>query len=312
MAGTLLKVRTAPRDRGDAPLFFLGALILTLPACTTVPFTCVQDAQCVDGAAKGFCESNHHCSFTDAACPSRRRYAPLGDETCVALPPPCSVTGITAGYNNVCAWFSNGKASCWGEGTFGQLGEGSVVSRSVPKVLDMLNGATAMDAGGNHTCALLKDGTVSCWGENTYQQLGDGTTIQRSTPIPHPGLKQVVEISAGGHHGCARLADNSLVCFGRNNNGQVGDGAVANRPDPVAVSMLKKDVAQAALGDSHSCALMRDGAVFCWGNNRLGAVGPGAETMQLLPFAVPRVPVSTRLSAGDTHTCALAQDGTVT
>ncbi len=294
-----------------------GAFILCVAicalSCSRAPFPCAEDRQCVDGEQKGTCETNHRCSFPDPACPSAKRYAPFGtDETCVAKPPPCTIAGIAAGGNNTCAWFSNGSASCWGEGASGQLGDATATSRSVPKAIDGLAGVIDMTVGGNHICATLGDHALSCWGENAYQQLGDGTAAQKNIPTKATSLPQVAHVDAGGHHSCAKLPDGGTTCLGRNTTGQLGDGSVVNRGLAQPIAILKKDVLELAAGDAHTCALMRDGAVFCWGSNRVGAVAPGVDPIQGLPVTVPKVPPAVHLTAGENHNCALSAEGTVT
>jgi hypothetical protein len=80
-------------------------------------------------------------------------------------------------------------AMCWGSNGFGQLGEGTGVSRRAPT---SGGGARANSplaaAGGFHGCALhTRDRGVQCWGNNLFGQLGDGTLLPRQTPVPISG-----------------------------------------------------------------------------------------------------------------------------
>jgi alpha-tubulin suppressor-like RCC1 family protein len=207
---------------------------------------------------------------------------------------------------------------------------------------------------GEHACALPGDGTVRCWGFNYYGELGDGTKTPSSVPpgdtlplvtvtvITAAGsstpLTGVTTIAAGLRHTCAVLTDSTVRCWGWNSTihaptgspiagsgGQVGDGTVIDRLAPVTViasagSTEPLTGAQAlAAGWLHTCALMIDTTVKCWGTNTDGELGEGTTTDTPAPVAVIAAPGSTSplsgvmaIAAGDFRTCALLADTTVT
>lgn len=104
-----------------------------------------------------------------------------GDHTCV-------ITPGTVGTKEPAA------VKCWGDNSYGQLGDGTRTSSSVPvEVKGLLNGrafisAAQISAGYSHTCALQDPGVVKCWGSNSYGQLGDGTRTHSSVPVDVKGL----------------------------------------------------------------------------------------------------------------------------
>ena len=130
-------------------------------------------------------------------------------------------------------------------------------------------------SGEGHVCARLEEGGVRCWGNNVHGQLGDGTREPRRSPVQVP-VEGAAELCAGRDHSCARLQDGTVSCWGLALEGQLGDGE-SHRPEgshplPVAVSDLQS-VTGISCGSNHTCALLQDGTVRCWGSNDAGQLG---------------------------------------
>jgi len=105
--------------------------------------------------------------------------------------------------------------------------------------------------------------------------------------------------------------DGSVWCWGRNDSGQLGDETTQNRSNPVAVVELEGvRVSALALGSAHTCALVDDGTVRCWGDGG-GRLGNGSTNGSTTPVEVSDISTATAISAGNDHTCALLADGTV-
>ena len=147
-----------------------------------------------------------------------------------------------------------------------------MTNASTPVPVSGLTGVAAVSGGGGHTCALLEDGTVQCWGENEFGQLGDGTTMPSFTPVPVTGITGAVGVSAGWRHTCAVLGDGTVQCWGQNEFGQLGDGTTTSSATPVRVLGITGAIAVTAGWWHHSCALLGDGTVRCWGDERVGPV----------------------------------------
>src|SRR5438876_2882229 len=183
-----------------------------------------------------------------------------------------------------------------------------------------VSAATAIEAGSFHTCARLDDGTVRCWGLNDSGQLGDGTTTNALTPVAVAGVAGAAAVSGGGFHTCARFSDGTLECWGRNGSGQLGDPATTtfSSPTPVRVTGITGAASMTA-GGFHTCALLGDGSVRCWGQNDYGQLGNGTgdpvpdnpTTFNPTPVTVSGITTAVAISAGGWHTCALLRDGTV-
>lgn len=98
---------------------------------------------------------------------------------------------LACGYAHVCAVMKDGTLSCWGKNSYGQLGDGTTVSRPTSASVSLtppggapgLTKVMQVAAGDNHTCAIIRPGGgVWCWGWNHFGQLGDGTEIDRPSP----------------------------------------------------------------------------------------------------------------------------------
>jgi alpha-tubulin suppressor-like RCC1 family protein len=148
---------------------------------------------------------------------------------------------IAMGTSHYCARMSDHSVRCWGQNNYGQLGEGTMLARTIPTSVLGVTDAAHVTAGATHSCVLLHSGIVQCWGQNDVGQLGDGTTTQRNMPLTVPGLERVVDLqtglatSAGSGHNCALRDNGSVYCWGHNQQGQLGDGTVMYRAVPTRV-----------------------------------------------------------------------------
>jgi alpha-tubulin suppressor-like RCC1 family protein len=115
----------------------------------------------------------------------------LGDGTIVMVrEAPVPVTGLASGVeaiavgrDHTCALTTGGGVQCWGGNGYGQLGDGTRTSSTVPvAVIGLTSGVAAIAAGADHTCAATTGGGAACWGRGNSGQLGDGTTLNRFVP----------------------------------------------------------------------------------------------------------------------------------
>ena len=158
-----------------------------------------------------------------------------------------------------------------------------------------------------HMCALLGDKTAACWGRNNYGQIGDGTTTNALSPTPVSDLKDLAGVAIGYSHSCARTSAGAVACWGYNADGQVGNGKTGSTPisKPETIADFG-DVIDLALGYAFSCALKKDGTVWCWGQNTSGQIGSGATstTDVLKPQQVAGLTGVTAIDAGYNWACA--------
>jgi alpha-tubulin suppressor-like RCC1 family protein len=203
---------------------------------------------------------------------------------------------------------------CWGDNSFGELGDGSTTDSVIPVgVIGLESQVTAIAGGSAHTCARTAGGAMLCWGHNGSGQLGDNTYTHRSTPVLVSGLAGgITAIDAGSSNGCAVTVGGGALCWGYNAWGQVGDGTTVNRLVPAAVSGLSAGVVDIALGAGHTCALTVAGGVSCWGDNVAGQLGNGTTDGSEIPIPVSGLASGVMaIASGQDHSCALTTVGGV-
>ena len=147
----------------------------------------------------------------------------------------------------------------------------------------------AIAAGGFHTCALRTDGKVVCWGNNQFGALGLGVAKSGAFPpgfVKHGGT--ATALAAGASFTCALMANQTVLCWGLNDAGQVGSGKAGGvLPTPTQVVGLSGVVKIHARGH-HTCAVLKDGGVKCWGGNGAFKLGSYSDD----PYSA--TPVSVR------------------
>lgn len=267
----------------------------------------------------------------------------IGDK----LPPVAlgkDVVAVALGYYHECALLDGGTIKCWGENLYGKLGLGDTDNRgdepnemgdNLPDV-DLGQGqkAIAIAAGGDHTCALLESQRIKCWGSNDSGQLGIGIAGDRGDDPDEMGDNlpavdlgadaKALAVAAGYGHTCALLVGGSVKCWGLNISGQLGQGhneSLGLQADEMGDNLPAVDlgagvkVVAITTGDSHTCALLDDQHIKCWGENWRGQLGLGdfdlrGDYAENMGDALPTVDLGMghkafAVIAGAEHTCAL-------
>ena len=221
-----------------------------------------------------------------------------------------AATAIAAGGTHTCALLDNQTVQCWGDNTYGQVGDATNTDSNIPVAVSGITTATAITAGGNHSCALLDNQTVECWGSNSYGQIGDGTDALSSfIPLAVLGITTATAIAAGADHTCALLDNQRVQCWGDNQFGALGDATNTSSNIPVTVLGITTATSVAA-GGSETCALLADAAVECWGYNGFGQFGDGTYNDSNIPVPVSDINNATAIAVGGYHACAILANQT--
>lgn len=247
-------------------------------------------------------------AITDPTNSSRYRYTvravnsvgESGDSALVSIIPPLTVRGLTAGATHSCALLDNGGIKCWGDGSSGRLGQGNTnnigdggtsdgvahLSVSAVPMIDLGRGRTAtqISARASHTCALLDNGRIKCWGDGRFGALGQGGRDNIGDE-PNELGDALMSIDLGTNDGGAPLT-----------------------------------ATQISAGGLHTCALLNNGSVKCWGADGDGQLGQGSVANLTAPPASAinlgmnndGTPLTAmRISAGASNTCALLTGGNI-
>jgi alpha-tubulin suppressor-like RCC1 family protein len=215
----------------------------------------------------------------------------------------------------------------WGYNGKGELGPGyssQILTNAAPVI--GVAPIKEIAATGEWGAALLTDGTVKAWGGNVAGQLGDGTTEKKRTPVQVKGLAgRVTEIATADEHAIALLSNGTVETWGNNIFGQLGNGtdgggkeactALCGSPTPIQVPGLSSVVAVFA-GGADDAALLSNGTVVAWGENRSGQLGDGTQVEKDSPTPVRGLSgvKTVALGSGATlggHMLALLNDGTL-
>ena len=160
-----------------------------------------------------------------------------------------AVSIATPGYS-VCAIFSSGNISCWGESYTVLSSDGEVSEGAISINLPVNRTAISLDGTGSHVCAILDNSSVNCWGVNTYGQLGNGecsslisssgcTGSNTNTP-QYVNLSNVIAISSGLESTCSINSSYQLFCWGKQE--QIFDNSSISKLSPYSMNFSASDV----------------------------------------------------------------------
>jgi alpha-tubulin suppressor-like RCC1 family protein len=217
---------------------------------------------------------------------------------------------VASGYDHSCSVLTTGEAYCWGRGREGQIGTAALDTvcydqeevdpdlirkrcTLAPKRSDTPVRFTRIAAGGFFSCGVATTQRAYCWGLDTLGQLGGGQLRTTAVPSLVTSIVNFRDISAGGYHACGLTTVNTAFCWGWDVYGQLGNaGLLFTSSTPIAVDGELR-FAQISAGGLHTCGVLIDNRVVCWGSNRFGQVGstetPTHTSLGGPVFDAPRV-----------------------
>ncbi|MBM3720683.1 MAG: hypothetical protein FJW47_02135 [Actinobacteria bacterium] len=253
--------------------------------------------------------SSHACAIADgqAFCWGANYSGQLGDGTTTNSSAPVAVqtsgvlsgktiTRISASDDSTCA-IANNQVFCWGDNSYGQLGNTSPTRSSAP-IAVVTTGAlagkvvTEISVTRLHACAVAS-GSVICWGYNGNGQFGNGSIsygANAPTAVNTTGVlagKSLVSVDVESSTSCAATTS-EIFCWGYNYAGQLGNGSTTDSNIPVKVSDIGTSitgVVKEVYTGSTTCAHV-GAKIYCWGNNGSGQFGDGTTVSKLRPTEV--------------------------
>ncbi|MFO0601541.1 MAG: hypothetical protein U0324_00135 [Polyangiales bacterium] len=254
-------------------------------------------------------------------CWGNNRYDQLGvghagDEPChydpqephcrlrpVEVPGLTDVVHLAAGMFTYCAVRRGGDVWCWGSVGF-------------PVRIDAPSAPTPVRMPGLDDVAWMR-ATLTGW----IARHRDGRYESFNTaPLPPIPSDATVPSGASNSHICYVLPDTSMRCMGRNAYGKIGNGG-SSYPEPVAEPWDPGlcGVRSALTSGSHTCAVLADRRVWCWGAASAAGAAPTARCVGVLdasvcvtrPTLVEGVDQVEQLFAGGLTTCAIRADRSV-
>jgi len=258
----------------------------------------------------GSSESLHFCAVNssgNAYCWGRNANGELGNaQTTTSQNTPVEVLGpgsigvlsnitsLSVGTYHTCAAVSSGSAYCWGDGSFGKLGDVSGADAFVPSPVagaggsGSLSGVKSVSAGGASSCAVTSSGNVYCWGDNNEGSLGNNTTTNSNTPVEvadatgESFLTGITSISVSDNYGaCAVSSTGNVYCWGDNSFGQLTATGVGDSLIPIEVAGIGgvgklAGISAVSYAADEVCVNSTSGGALCWGNGAYGSVGNGS------------------------------------
>ena len=242
-------------------------------------------------------------------------YGRLGDGTTTSRSTPTDITSmfnlhtgekvltITMGVSNSAAKTTEGRIFVWGENSTGQLGDGTILNKSVPTDitgqfnLEVNELVVVISLGGVHSAAFTSKGRLFTWGGNAYGQLGDTTGGIKVNPteitqyLTYTEGEFIIGIDLGRYNTVVLTSKGDVYTFGLNERGQLGDGTLVNKNTPTDIKSQfglepEETIIKVASGYSHMLLITSEYRVFTWGDNEFGQLGQGDTIHQSTPVEI--------------------------
>jgi alpha-tubulin suppressor-like RCC1 family protein len=138
-----------------------------------------------------------------------------------------------------------------------------------------------LSLGGAHACIYTDKDQLRCWGRNDNHQLGFLSSSIGDDELPVTSdlvstSGRIIQVSSGGFHTCVLYDSGSVHCWGSGEYGKTGQLSTGDRSALSSnIVDVGGDVIQISAGPNHTCAVLDNFNVRCWGNGTFGALGYG-------------------------------------
>ena len=221
-----------------------------------------------------------------------------------------NIKDIAAGYYYNLALDNEGYVYSWGYNGYGQLGDNTTESKSIPTRIEGLEKIEKVYIYQNTSMAINKQGEIYIWGYgynkepekmkfyskavDIHGQLilaedGSVWNISGNSPSRISGLKNIVEIASGDSYYSALDTKGQVWVWGYNGYGQLSQGNTNNINEPTTVKIEKpktdpkeetqyetlQDIVEIKAGNQNLEMITNAGEIYVSGYNRYGQLGTG-------------------------------------
>lgn len=256
------------------------------------------------------------------SCRGRRDLGAFGDaapsepprDRPAAAPELNGLSEVDGGFRGGCGLDGSGELQCWGHSVYGTVLRSSLIEEEPAPVVGMdsmpVVGLSNLAMGREGTCA-VQGGNAYCWGSGARTDFGNNQNISYPYPFQIPRLTNVTDVARSDFGGACAIGEvdgvSGLYCWSSNARGRLG-AIGRSAPTPTLVPGISSP-SQVEMATGHTCAIVANDEVMCWGANDFGQIGiPAVERADEPPTFVmegdSRIRAS-QLTLGAGFACAL-------
>ena len=218
---------------------------------------------------------------------------------------------VANGVTHTVARKVDGSLWAWGLNDRGQVGDGTALTRTIPKQISTATNWDKVAAGGTFCLATKTDGTLWGWGYNTNGQVGPGAGTYRTTPFQIGTLTDWGEPSCGENFSACLKTNGELWVWGNNDYGQLGDGTIVRNNNHSRVGGTATYISMDC-GYYNIHAVKSDGTLWSWGRGNYGQLGNNTQNIDsLIPIQIGTDTDWVKVKAGNALVIAQKSNGTL-